>query len=109
MKLKITTIGNSAGVILPKELLDRMNLKAGDVLEVTSTCNVFGSKAAKLVVGKPGAGQADNSLETINAIFRLFHSMKGSAGFLQFQQRLLSSIDALVPSSLMLALMNSTA
>jgi two-component system chemotaxis sensor kinase CheA len=27
--------------------------------------------------------QADNWLETMNAIFRLFHSMKGSAGFLE--------------------------
>lgn len=39
-----------------------------------------------VALSSPGAGQADNSLETINAIFRLFHSMKGSAGFLQFQQ-----------------------
>ena len=30
MKLKITTIGNSAGVILPKELLARLRLEKGD-------------------------------------------------------------------------------
>jgi putative addiction module antidote len=32
MKLKITTIGNSAGVILPKELLARLRLGKGDAL-----------------------------------------------------------------------------
>lgn len=30
MKLKITAIGNSAGVILPKELLARLRLGKGD-------------------------------------------------------------------------------
>jgi putative addiction module antidote len=32
MKLKITTIGNSAGVILPKELLARLRVDKGDAL-----------------------------------------------------------------------------
>lgn len=32
MKLKITAIGNSAGVILPKELLARLRVGRGDVL-----------------------------------------------------------------------------
>jgi putative addiction module antidote len=32
MKLKITTIGNSAGVILPKELLARLRVQKGDEL-----------------------------------------------------------------------------
>jgi putative addiction module antidote len=35
MKIKITTIGNSAGVILPKELLARLRLEKGDALHVT--------------------------------------------------------------------------
>jgi putative addiction module antidote len=34
MNVTIRKIGNSEGVILPKELLDRHNLKAGDVLSV---------------------------------------------------------------------------
>ena len=34
MKLKITTVGNSAGVILPKELLARLRLEKGDELHV---------------------------------------------------------------------------
>lgn len=32
MKLKITAIGNSAGVILPKELLARLRVAKGDAL-----------------------------------------------------------------------------
>lgn len=35
MKLKITTVGNSAGVVLPKELLARLRLQKGDSLYVT--------------------------------------------------------------------------
>ena len=37
MKLKITTIGNSAGVILPKELLVRLRLEKGDELYALET------------------------------------------------------------------------
>ena len=37
MKLKITTIGNSAGVILPKELLARLRLGKGDELYARET------------------------------------------------------------------------
>jgi putative addiction module antidote len=35
MKLKITTVGSSAGIVLPKELLARMRLSKGDVLYAT--------------------------------------------------------------------------
>ena len=35
MKLKITTVGNSAGVVLPKELLTRLRVGKGDELYVT--------------------------------------------------------------------------
>lgn len=37
MKLRITSIGNSAGVILPKELLARLRLDKGDELLVLET------------------------------------------------------------------------
>lgn len=37
MKLKITAIGNSAGVILPKELLARLRLDKGDELYAIET------------------------------------------------------------------------
>jgi putative addiction module antidote len=37
MKLRITTIGNSAGVILPKELLARLRVGKGDELYALET------------------------------------------------------------------------
>jgi putative addiction module antidote len=37
MKLKITTVGNSSGVILPKELLARLRLEKGDELYALET------------------------------------------------------------------------
>ncbi len=37
MKLKITAIGNSAGVILPRELLARLRLGKGDELYAIET------------------------------------------------------------------------
>lgn len=39
MKLKITTIGNSAGVILPKELMSRLRLEKGDELFAVETAD----------------------------------------------------------------------
>lgn len=35
--VKVTTIGNSAGIILPKELLERLRVSKGDTLTVTET------------------------------------------------------------------------
>ena len=37
--LKLTTIGNSTGVILPKELLEKLRVGKGDVLHVLETPN----------------------------------------------------------------------
>jgi len=37
MKLKVTAIGNSAGVILPKELLARLRVEKGDELYAVET------------------------------------------------------------------------
>lgn len=37
LKLKITTVGNSAGVVLPKELLAHLRVDKGDTLFVTET------------------------------------------------------------------------
>jgi putative addiction module antidote len=34
MKLKLISVGNSTGVILPKELLEKLRLKRGDELQV---------------------------------------------------------------------------
>lgn len=37
MKLKVTAIGNSSGVILPKELLARLRVEKGDELYALET------------------------------------------------------------------------
>lgn len=36
-KLKLTAIGNSTGVVLPKEILDRLHVARGDELSVVET------------------------------------------------------------------------
>jgi putative addiction module antidote len=37
--LKITTVGNSTGLVLPKEILQRLRIKKGDILYVLETPN----------------------------------------------------------------------
>jgi putative addiction module antidote len=37
MTLKVTTVGDSVGVILPKELLEKLRVRAGDTLYVVET------------------------------------------------------------------------
>ena len=37
--LKITTVGNSTGVVLPKEILQRLRVDKGDTLYVIETPN----------------------------------------------------------------------
>ncbi|MFP5345037.1 MAG: AbrB/MazE/SpoVT family DNA-binding domain-containing protein [Gammaproteobacteria bacterium] len=41
MKLKITTIGNSAGVILPKEALAKLHTEKGDQVFLVETPNGY--------------------------------------------------------------------
>ncbi len=36
-KLKLSAIGNSTGVVLPREVLDRLHLQRGDELSVVET------------------------------------------------------------------------
>ena len=38
-KLKITTVGNSAGVVLPRELLKHLRVEKGDTLYALETPN----------------------------------------------------------------------
>jgi putative addiction module antidote len=37
MTLKVTTVGNSAGIVLPKEVLERLRVQKGDTLYVLET------------------------------------------------------------------------
>ncbi|MEI6381565.1 MAG: AbrB/MazE/SpoVT family DNA-binding domain-containing protein [Cyanobacteriota bacterium ELA615] len=41
IKLKVTTVGNSAGVIFPKELMEKLRISKGDTLYVVETLNGF--------------------------------------------------------------------
>jgi putative addiction module antidote len=41
IKLKVTTVGNSAGVIFPKELMEKLRISKGDTLYVLETPNGF--------------------------------------------------------------------
>ncbi len=36
-KVKVTTVGNSPGIVLPKELLMKLKIEKGDTLYVTET------------------------------------------------------------------------
>lgn len=38
-RLKVTTVGNSVGVVLPKEVLARLRVAKGDMLYTTETPN----------------------------------------------------------------------
>jgi putative addiction module antidote len=40
-KLKITTIGSSVGVVLPKAILDKLHVKKGDVVYFTEAPDGF--------------------------------------------------------------------
>jgi len=37
LTVKLTTVGNSTGIILPKELLEKLRVEKGDVLHVLET------------------------------------------------------------------------
>ena len=37
--LKVTTIGNSTGIVLPKDILERLRVSKGDLLFVIETSN----------------------------------------------------------------------
>jgi putative addiction module antidote len=39
--IKITTVGNSTGIVLPKEMLERLRVGRGDTLFVNETPNGF--------------------------------------------------------------------
>ena len=41
VSLKITTVGNSIGVVLPKEVLARLRAEKGDTLYATETPNAI--------------------------------------------------------------------
>lgn len=41
MQLKLTKIGNSVGIILPKEMMGKMNVHKGDIINAVETKTGF--------------------------------------------------------------------
>ena len=41
VKLKVTTVGSSAGVVLPKEVLARLRIEKGDTLFLTEAADGY--------------------------------------------------------------------
>ncbi len=37
IKLKVTTVGNATGIVIPNEALSRLKIKKGDTLSMTET------------------------------------------------------------------------
>jgi putative addiction module antidote len=66
MKIKITAIGNSAGVVLPKELLAKLRVRKGDVLHVSET-----PQGIELSPYDPGFEQ---ELETARVVMRRYRN-----------------------------------
>ena len=60
--LKITTVGNSAGVVLPRELLHRLRVQKGDTLYVVET-----PRGIELIPYNPGIAA---QLEAAEAVMR---------------------------------------
>jgi putative addiction module antidote len=59
-KLKITTIGNSTGVILPKEILEKLRVSKGDTLFAIET-----SRGIELTPFNPEVAEQMNLAEQV--------------------------------------------
>lgn len=71
MKLKITSIGNSSGVILPKEVLARLRLTKGDDIYLLETPDGF-----KLTIFDPTlAEQMDVAEQIMQKRRNLLHKL----------------------------------
>ncbi len=66
MKLKLTSIGTSTGVIIPKEMLARMNVEKGDALYAIEAPD----GSYRIGVRDFGGGVAEAERESIFARFR---------------------------------------
>ena len=64
--LKITKIGNSMGVILPKEVLEQMNLKKGDTIHLTKAPDGY-----RVTTGDP---DFDRQMEIAEGIMKKYHN-----------------------------------
>lgn len=71
MKARITQIGNSTGLILPKEVVDRLKVQKGDEVFLTETRNGFtvtpydSEFEAQIVVASRGMAKYRNALRAL--------------------------------------------
>lgn len=68
MKLEIRKIGNSAGLILPKELMARLGLEIGDELVVNETPDGFAATRGD----EPTGEEFERELEIARDIMRRY-------------------------------------
>lgn len=65
IQLKLTTIGNSTGVVLPREVLARLKLEKGDTLHLVETPNGY-----ELTAYDPGFAEEMAAAEGIMRTYR---------------------------------------
>jgi len=65
-ELKLRKIGNSVGVILPKEALNRLNVQAGDSLVMTESTD----KTYRLAVNEDDFKETMNVMKDISRRYR---------------------------------------
>jgi putative addiction module antidote len=66
MKVKVTTVGSSAGVVLPKEVLAKLRVRKGDTLYVSETPDG--------IELSPYDPDFDQELETARAVMRRYRN-----------------------------------
>ena len=66
MKVKVTTVGNSAGVVLPKEVLAKLRVRKGDSLYLSET--------ADGIELSPYDPDFDQETETARAVMRRYRN-----------------------------------
>lgn len=71
VKLKLTTIGNSVGIVLPKEVLAQLDVDKGDSLVLTRTRDGFLLSVSDPVFDKEIKAAADNIKRYRNALKEL--------------------------------------
>lgn len=66
MQLEIKKIGNSTGVILPKEMLARLRLEQGDTITITETPDGFMATKSEAVF--------DRAMEIARQAMKKYHN-----------------------------------
>lgn len=64
-ELKLRKVGNSAGLVLPKEVLSYLKVKAGDIVTLTES-----QDGMRLIAGKPEFAKTMAVFESLNRRYR---------------------------------------